>query len=64
LDKVLEPKPTQEFKEADPKHYRELLQQPSFLCLRATKLANNPVLAEQMEIAERVCWKIKRRCGN
>lgn len=37
LDRVLEPKPTEEFKEADPKHYRELLLQPSFLCLRATK---------------------------
>jgi SAM-dependent methyltransferase len=37
LDKVLEPKPTEEFKEADPRHYRELLQQPGFLCLRATK---------------------------
>src|SRR6185369_2000184 len=37
LEKVLEPKPTEEFKEADPTHYKELLQQPSFLCLRATK---------------------------
>jgi len=37
LDRVLEPKPTEEFKEADPKDYSELLQQPSFLCLRATK---------------------------
>ena len=37
LDKVLEPKPAEEFKAADPKHYEELLRQPSFLCLRATK---------------------------
>jgi hypothetical protein len=37
LDKALEPKPTEEFKETDPKHYGELLRQPSFLCLRATK---------------------------
>ncbi len=37
LDTVLEPKPTAEFKEADPKDYEELLRQPSFLCIRARK---------------------------
>ena len=37
LDKLLEPKPTEEFKEADPKNYRELLERPSFLCIRARK---------------------------
>ena len=37
LERVLEPKPTEQFKDADPKHYRELLQQPIFLCVRATK---------------------------
>lgn len=37
LERALEPKPTEEFEEADPNDYRELLQQPSFLCLRATK---------------------------
>ena len=37
LERVLEPKPTEKFKEADPKHYGQLWQQPSFLCLRATK---------------------------
>ncbi|OLE55279.1 MAG: hypothetical protein AUG51_04155 [Acidobacteria bacterium 13_1_20CM_3_53_8] len=37
LERILEPKPTDEFKEADPKHYEELLQQPSFLCIRARK---------------------------
>jgi SAM-dependent methyltransferase len=37
LETILEPKPTDEFREADPKHYDELSQQPSFLCLRARK---------------------------
>ena len=37
LERVLEPKPTEVFKEVYSKHYRELQQQPSFLCLRATK---------------------------
>jgi SAM-dependent methyltransferase len=37
LERVLEPKPTDEFKEADPKHYEELSRQPCFLCIRARK---------------------------
>ena len=37
LEKILEPKPTEEFKRADPEDYEELLQQPSFLCIRARK---------------------------
>jgi SAM-dependent methyltransferase len=37
LERVLEPKPTDEFKEADPKHYEELSRQPCFLCVRAKK---------------------------
>lgn len=37
LERVLEPKPTEEFKEADPKHYQELCRQPCFLCIRARK---------------------------
>ena len=37
LETILEPKPTDEFKEADPKDYEELLQQPCFLCIRARK---------------------------
>lgn len=37
LEKVVEPKPTDEFKQADPRHYRELSQQPCFLCIRARK---------------------------
>ncbi|MBA3714656.1 MAG: class I SAM-dependent methyltransferase [Pyrinomonadaceae bacterium] len=37
LERILEPKPTEKFKEADPKHYEELSQQPCFLCIRARK---------------------------
>jgi ubiquinone/menaquinone biosynthesis C-methylase UbiE len=37
LERILEPKPTDEFKKADPKHYEELSQQPCFLCVRAKK---------------------------
>ena len=37
LEKILEPKPTLEFKEADPEDYEELLEQPVFLCMRARK---------------------------
>lgn len=35
LEKILEPRPTEEFKRADPEDYAELMEQPSFLCLRA-----------------------------
>ena len=37
LEKILEPRPTEEFKQADPKDYEKLLQQPVFLCIRARK---------------------------
>ncbi|HEU4508675.1 MAG TPA: methyltransferase domain-containing protein [Pyrinomonadaceae bacterium] len=37
LEKILEPKPTEEFKAAEPEDYEDLMQQPSFLCLRARK---------------------------
>ena len=37
LEKILEPRPTQEFKEADPEEYAKLLEYPSFLCIRARK---------------------------
>jgi SAM-dependent methyltransferase len=37
LERILEPKPTDEFKKADPKHYEELSQKPCFLCVRARK---------------------------
>jgi SAM-dependent methyltransferase len=37
LERILEPKPTPEFKSADPRHYEELSRQPCFLCIRARK---------------------------
>ncbi|HXG68164.1 MAG TPA: class I SAM-dependent methyltransferase, partial [Blastocatellia bacterium] len=37
LERILEPKPTEEFKEADPEDYEELSRQPCFLCIRARK---------------------------
>jgi SAM-dependent methyltransferase len=38
LDRIVEPLPTQKFKEADPKHYRELMRMPGFICVRASKV--------------------------
>lgn len=37
IERVVEPLPTQEFAAADPRHYRELMQQPAFLHLRAVR---------------------------
>jgi ubiquinone/menaquinone biosynthesis C-methylase UbiE len=37
LDMVLEPLPTEEFKERAPKDYEELTRQPGFVCIRAVK---------------------------
>lgn len=37
VETMLEPKPTEAFKEADPRHYEELSRQPCFLCIRARK---------------------------
>jgi len=37
LERTIEPKPTDEFKAEDPKHYEELSKQPCFLCIRAVK---------------------------
>jgi SAM-dependent methyltransferase len=37
IDRILEPKPTEEFKLADPRNYEELLRHPVFLCVRAIK---------------------------
>jgi SAM-dependent methyltransferase len=37
IEKILEPKPTNEFKEADREEYEELLRRPAFLCIRARK---------------------------
>ena len=37
FERILEPKPTKEFREADRRHYDELMRQPCFLCIRASK---------------------------
>lgn len=37
LDELLEPRPTLDFKAADPKDYEQLMRQPGFLCVKATK---------------------------
>jgi SAM-dependent methyltransferase len=37
LERIVEPKPTEEFKEADPRHHEELSRLPCFLCVRAGK---------------------------
>lgn len=38
IEKILEPKPTEEFKNADWKHYHELMKFPGFICFKARKL--------------------------
>ncbi len=37
VERMLEPTPTEQFKQADPKGYEELSKQPGFLCIRAAK---------------------------
>jgi SAM-dependent methyltransferase len=37
LDRILEPLPTEEFRQANPEDYEELLHRPGFMCLRAVK---------------------------
>ncbi len=37
LDRLLEPRPTEEFRAADPEYYAILNRQPGFLCIRARK---------------------------
>lgn len=37
LTRVVEPLPTEQFRDADPRHYAELMQQPAFLHIRARK---------------------------
>lgn len=37
LDKLLEPLPTAEFKQADPEDYEQLMRNPGFLCVRSVK---------------------------
>lgn len=34
LDELLEPKPTKEFEQLDPKHFKELNEFPAFMCMR------------------------------
>jgi SAM-dependent methyltransferase len=40
IDKLVEPKPTKEFEHFDPKHFKELNEFPSFMCIRAVKKNN------------------------
>jgi SAM-dependent methyltransferase len=37
IERILEPKPTEEFRKADPEEYEELMRQPVFLCIRSRK---------------------------
>jgi len=37
IDKLVEPKPTKEFEQADPKYFKELNEFPAFMCIRAVK---------------------------
>jgi len=37
VDRVLEPMPTDEFRNADPRHFEQLSKMPAFLCIRAKK---------------------------
>jgi len=37
VDRVVEPLPTEEFRQQDPEDYERLLKRPSFLCVRACK---------------------------
>lgn len=37
IDKLVEPKPTKEFEALDPRHFKELNEFPSFMCIRAIK---------------------------
>ncbi|PWB49775.1 MAG: class I SAM-dependent methyltransferase [Anaerolineales bacterium] len=37
LDRLLEPLPTEKFRQADPEDYEELMHRPGFMCLRALK---------------------------
>jgi ubiquinone/menaquinone biosynthesis C-methylase UbiE len=37
IDQLIEPLPTKEFEALDPRHYKELNEFPSFMCIRAVK---------------------------
>jgi hypothetical protein len=39
IERILEPKPTEEFRRADAEEYQKLLQFPLFVCIRARKIA-------------------------
>lgn len=39
IEQLLEPKPTEQMRHTDPRHFEELSRQPSFLCIRAMKAA-------------------------
>ena len=45
LERLLEPRPTDAFREADPETYAELMEWPSFLCVRARKRSAGSGLA-------------------
>ncbi len=40
IDKLVEPRPTKEFEQFDPKHYKELSAFPAFMCIRAVRKNN------------------------
>ncbi len=42
VERIVEPKPTDEFREAAPEKYRELMREPSFLCVRARSTKASP----------------------
>ncbi len=37
ITRILEPRPTEAFRAADPKHYEELSREPAFLCIQAVR---------------------------
>ncbi|MDW7694697.1 class I SAM-dependent methyltransferase [Flammeovirgaceae bacterium SG7u.111] len=37
IDKLIEPKPVDEFEKLDPKHFKELNEFPAFMCIKAVK---------------------------
>ena len=39
IERLVEPLPNDDFKQADPEHYAELMQFPVFMCVRARKIA-------------------------
>jgi hypothetical protein len=37
LDRLMEPRPTEKFRQVDPEDYATLIKQPGFMCIRAGK---------------------------